>query len=189
MGLVPYLQPDDIPEKQRRIVNRPINLYRALANEPEGAQSFYDLAEWVRWSCRLDPRLREMLILHVGYLSRDPYEWSHHIVLGRQFGVSDDDVRALIDFAEGRSSSLSDLEKLVLSATEQLTVGAAVDDDIWRQLGEHFDYRGLTDIVMVAAFYSMVVRVLGGLRIDVEPEFQSALDEFPLPRAATAARQ
>jgi len=181
MALVPYRDPDSLPEEQRRIVRRPIHLYRALANEPEGTQSFYDFAEWVRWHCPLDARLREMLILYIGYLSRDPYEWSHHIVLGREFGVTDDDVSALIDHAERRESTLTDKEKLVLDATEQLTVDAYLDDMTWSALTTMFDDRELTDIVMVASFYCMVVRVLGGLRIDVEPEYQAALDRFPLP--------
>lgn len=181
MALVPYLDPDNVDEEYRRIVTRPINLYRALANEPEGTMAFYDFAQWVRWRCGLDPRLREMLILHIGYQARDPYEWSHHIVLGREFGVSDDDVTALIDNAEERPNTLTELEKLVIAATDQVVLNARVEDSTWASLGEHFDDRGRTDIVMVAAYYAMVVRVLGALRIDVEPDYQSALDQFPLP--------
>jgi hypothetical protein len=35
----------------------------------------------------------------------------------------------------------------------------------------------------VIAFYNAVVRVLGTLQIDVEPEYQTYLDRYPLPAA------
>ena len=39
----------------------------------------------------------------------------------------------------------------------------------------------LVDLIMTVAFYNGVVRVLGSLKIDVEPDYQTYLARHPLP--------
>jgi len=182
VALVPYLDVDQVPEEHRHLLERPINLFRALSNSPEGLARFHPLGEWIRWDCALDPRLRELLILQVGYLARDPYEWSHHVVISRLFGVSDEDIEGLVVFTAGEPTTLSDLDRIVLRAATELTLERRLSDGAVASLSEHFDDQGLTDIVLVASFYNMVVRVLGGLRIEVEPgtEYAEALERFPV---------
>ena len=38
------------------------------------------------------------------------------------------------------------------------------------------------DLTLAIAFYNAVVRLLGTLQIDVEPEYRRYLEEHPLPR-------
>src|SRR3546814_4174271 len=71
---------------------------------------------WIRFKAKLDPRLREMAILQVGWLARSDYEWSHHVKIGKDFGVSEDDVRAIIAETEGKDSGLPALDRAVLRA-------------------------------------------------------------------------
>jgi len=187
VAIVPFLGPDDVDAQYRHLLERPINLFTALINEPDGFAHFHRLAEWIRWDASLDPRLRELAILLVGYLTGDEYEWSHHLRLAEQFGVTSEDVRGLMDHAAGRASTLGETEVLVLTATAQLTETKAMDDDVVAQLTAKFSNAEVTQLVMIVAFYSMVVRVLGGLRIEVEPDYQRHLDEFPLRRTSAGA--
>ena len=71
------------------------------------------LAMYIRHHSKLDPRLRELAILQVGYLARSPYEYSHHVKLGREAGVTDDDIRAINEETAGRPSQLDALSKTV----------------------------------------------------------------------------
>jgi alkylhydroperoxidase family enzyme len=183
MALIPYLNADDLEERHRHLLDRPINLHRALANSPEGFSRFLEFAKWMRWDCQLDPRLRELLILQVGYLTGDEYEWSHHVILAQQFGVSETDIDALIDFCEGRPSTLSELELLVITAAMELTERRYLSETTSSALLHHFCPGTVADIVMIASFYNMVVRVLGGLQIDVEEDWAAPLTRFPLPAA------
>jgi hypothetical protein len=48
-------------------------------------------------------------------------------------------------------------------------------------LAADFDTERLVDLVITISFYNAVVRLLGSLAIDVEPEYQRYLEEFPLP--------
>jgi alkylhydroperoxidase family enzyme len=181
MARLPYLDKADLSPENRDLLSRDINLYRALAHSPNGLRSFSTLGKFIRHQSRLDPRLREMAILQVGYLARSRYEFSHHIKIGRDFGVSDDDIRAMIAETAGRRSALEPLAKAVLRAAREMTTGGAVSDATFAELRQGLDDERLTDLVITIAFYNGVVRLLATMQIDVEDEYLHYLDEFPLP--------
>ena len=181
MARVPYLSKSDLPAADQDLLAREITLHRALVNSPKGARAFLGLGKFIRHESRLDPRLRELAILQVGYLARSPYEYSHHIKIGREFGVTDADIRAMIDETDGRPTSLDAVTKLVLKAAREMTTDLAVSDATFAGLGQHLDHERLVDLVMTIAFYCGVVRLLASLQIDVEDEYRRYLAEFPLP--------
>src|SRR6266478_720981 len=182
MARLAYLDKADLAAENQDLLSRNINLYRALAHSPNGARSFSALGKFVRHQSRLDPRLRELAILQVGYLTRSPYEYSRHIKIGRDFGVSDDDVRGLADETAGRTTALDPLAKAVLRAAREMTTDMAVADDTFAALRQGLDNESLTDLVVTIAFYNGVVRLLATMQIDVEPDYLRYLDEFPLPK-------
>jgi alkylhydroperoxidase family enzyme len=179
---IPYLDKSDLAAENQDLLARNINLHRALAHSPNGARSFTGLGKFIRHQSRLDPRLREMAIIQVGYLTRSPYEYSHHIKIGRDFGVSDDDIRAIIAETAGRPTALEPLAKTVLRAAREMTLGMAASDETFVALRRELDTERLTDLVMTIAFYNGVVRLLATMQIDVEADYLPYLDEFPLPK-------
>jgi alkylhydroperoxidase family enzyme len=181
MARVPYLDRDDLAPEHRDLLNRNINLFRALLHSPGAARSFHRLGQYIRFGSKLDPRLREMAILQVGYLARSPYEYSHHLKIGRDFGVSDDDIRAIADETAGRATTLDPLSRNVLRAAREMTNDLAVSDATFAALSKELDTERLTDLVMTIGFYNAVVRILATMQIDVEDEYRPYLDEFPLP--------
>ena len=90
MARVPDMTVDQLAEADRDLLKRNIALHRALTNSPNAARAFSGLGQFIRYGSKLDPRLREMAILQVGWLARSPYEWSHHVKIGYDFGVTDD---------------------------------------------------------------------------------------------------
>lgn len=181
MARLPYIDADDLAENDRDLLSRPINLYRQLANSPDALRHFQPFGQWTRHRGPLNPRLREMAILQVGYLARAPYEWSHHIRIGRDFGVSEDDVRAVIAETDGGASGLPDLDRAVLRAARQMTTDMRIDDDTFALLQGAMGKDELVQLILTIAHYNGVVRILATLEIDIEPEYQEWLDAFPLP--------
>ena len=182
MARVPYLQQADLPPEYRELLARPIALNRAMANNPEASKAMSVLAMHIRHKSKLDPRLRELAILQVGYLSKQPYEWSHHVKLGREFGVSDDDIRAIGEETAGRPTRLDELSKTVLRTAREMTTDLAMSDRTFAALEKALGREQIIDLTLAIAFYNAVVRLLGTLQIDVEPEYQQYLEEHPLPR-------
>jgi alkylhydroperoxidase family enzyme len=179
MARVPYLDPSDLPAEHRDLLARNINLFRAMVHSPNGARAFHRLGEFIRHESRLDPRLRELAILQVGYLTRSEYEYTHHIKIGRDFGVTDDDIRALAAESAGRPSTLEPLARTVLRAAREMTQGFAMADGTFAALAQALDHERLTDLVITIAFYNAVVRFLATMQIDNEPEYRKLLAEFP----------
>jgi alkylhydroperoxidase family enzyme len=181
MARIPYLGKSDLAPADQELLARDINLQRALVNSPNAARAFGRLGGFIRNESKLDPRLREMAILQVGYLARSRYEYSHHVKIGFDFGVSAEDVRAIADETAGRSTSLEPLTKSVLAAAREIYAGPAASAATFAALQAGLDNECLTDLVITIGFYCGVVRVLETLEIDVEPEYLHYLDEFPLP--------
>jgi alkylhydroperoxidase family enzyme len=181
MARIPYREPDDLAPGDRDLLQRPIALFKALVNSPNGLRAFSTLGGFIRHKSRLDPRLRELAILQVGWLARAPYEWSHHVKLGREFGVSDADIRALVEETEGRPTTLDEPARLVLRAAREMTRDGEASEATFAALARHLDTERLVDLVITISFYNAVVRVLATLRIDVEEEYLAYLREFPLP--------
>ena len=182
MARVPYLEKSDLPPEHQDILARPIALNRAMANSPNAAKAMTGLAMYIRHGSKLDPRLRELAILQVGYLARSPYEYSHHVKLGREAGVTDADIRAIGDETAGRPSKLDALSKAVLRAAREMTDGLAMSDASLAALEKALGREHVIDLTLAIAFYNAVVRLLGTLQIDVEPEYQRYLEEHLLPR-------
>ena len=169
MARVPYLQQSDLPPEHQDILARPIALNRAMANSPNAAKAMTGLAMYIRHHSKLDPRLRELAILQVGYLARSPYEYSHHVKLGREAGVTDDDIRAINEETAGRPSKLDPLSKAVLRAAREMTSGIAMSDETFATtLEKRFGPRASPRPDLAISFYNAVVRLLGSLQIDVE---------------------
>lgn len=181
MSRVPYLAKSDLKPEDRSLLTREINLNRALVNSPEGARAFGTLGGFIRNKSRLDGRLRELAILQVGYLTRSEYEYSHHIKIGRDFGVGDDDIRAIASESAGEVSMLEPLACAVLLAAREMVTSLAISASTFSELEAGLDSECLTDLVITIAFYCGVVRLLESLQIDVEDEYLHYLEEFPLP--------
>ena len=180
MARVPYLTQDDLEPDDRVLLDRPANIFRALVNSPKGARAFARHGSYLLDRSTLDPRLRELAILQVGYVTKSAYEYTHHVELGRQNGLSDDDIRAVAAETEGRETALGALERAVLSAARRLTADLSLDNATFATLEAELERPALIDLFLTIAFYNGVVRVLAALEVDVEDAYLPYLDEFPL---------
>lgn len=181
MARLPYIEKSALAPEHQELMKREIALYKQLIHSPGALRAFQGLGSYIRFGSPLDGRLRELAILQVGYLARSPYEWSHHIKIAYDFGVSDEDIRALIDVTEGKPARLDTLTALVLRGAREITAAGQMAADTFAELQAHLPNEQLVDLIVSIAFYNAVVRVLASLEIDVEPEYQVYLERWPLP--------
>jgi alkylhydroperoxidase family enzyme len=183
MARLPYLDRSDLLPEHQDLLARNLNLYRALAHSPRAARALNTLARYIRDGSRLDPRLRELAILQVAYLTRSDWGFSHHVRIGREVEIPDDEIRAIADETAGRPTKFEPLAKAVLRAAREMTTGLSASDETFAVLREELDNERLTDLMVTIAFYNALVRLLATMRVDVEEDYLPYLDEFPLPKS------
>ena len=182
MARLPYLDKADLLPEHQDLLARNLNLYRVLAHSPRAARSLNTLARYVRDGSRLDPRLRELAILQVSYLTGSAWGFSHHVRIGREAGVSDEEIRAIINESSDCPTPFEPLARAVLRAAREMTVDLAISDETFAALRRNLDDERLTDLVVAIAFYNGLVRLLATMKVDVEEDYLPYLDEFPLPK-------
>lgn len=174
---VPYRRAEDLAEADRDLLARPINLFRALAHNPDGLRAFHGVGEWIRYGGQLDARLRELAILRVGYVTRCAYEFSHHVRVGRDFGLTDEDIELV---RRPAGAEADDGAAVVIQAATEITEDLGLADETWQRLAGLLGDAVAVELVLVVAHYCAVVRVLNSLKVDVEPDYEGYLREFPL---------
>ena len=122
----------------------------------------------VRWKTTLDGRLREIVIIRVGHLTRAQYVLRQHVpALALADGVSLEECAALADWRA--SQHFSERERAALAYADAMTRDIAVGDDIFGEVARHFDTRAIVELTVLIGSYNMNARVLEALQLDLEP--------------------
>ena len=181
MARLPYLEADQVAPEYRDMLKRNTNLHKLLVNSPDMARAFSGLGGYIRHKSKLDPRLRELAILQVGWLERSEYEFTHHVKIGKEFGVTDEDIQGLFLETEGKPSKLDPLTKTVLKGAREMVRDIGMSDATFAEIKQHLSNEHMTDLVLIIAYYCAVVRVLATMKIDNEPYYKEVLQQYPIP--------
>jgi alkylhydroperoxidase family enzyme len=181
MARLPYLEADQVAPEYRDMLKRNTNLHKLLVNSPDMARAFNGVGNFIRFKSKLDPRLRELAILQVGWLEKSEYEFTHHVKIGKEFGVTDDDIKAMMAETEGKPSNLEPLAKAILRGAREMVRELAMSDATFAEIKQQLSNEHMTDLVLTIAFYCAVVRVLATMKMDNEPYYKEVLQQYPIP--------
>src|SRR5438874_3122728 len=106
MARVPLIVEQDHPELAEVVAKystgrrgKLINIYRMLLNSPPLAESWFNHSNAVRWKTTLTGRLREIVIIRIGHLTKTQYVLRQHVPsLALADGLSAQECDALIDW-------------------------------------------------------------------------------------------
>jgi alkylhydroperoxidase family enzyme len=181
MARLPYLEADQIAPEYRDMLARNTNLHKLLVNSPDMARAFSGVGGYIRHKSKLNPRLRELAILQVGWLEKSEYEFTHHVKIGKEFGVTDEDIAALIIETEGIQSRLEPLARAILKGAREMARELEMSMTTFAEIKRHLSNEEMVDLVLTIAFYCAVVRVLATMKIDNEPAYKEVLQQYPIP--------
>ena len=159
--------PAAVEARLAELGGRPVNLYRALANQPEMLAAWVEFAWALRQKPKTGRRLRELMIVHGAALMGCDYELEHHRVMARRSGVSGEELAALARWRE--TTYFSAPERAGLSLMEAMVEGS-VPDAVNSELARHFDPGERVELTLTAGLYCMVPRVLDALRVPLETD-------------------
>src|ERR1700753_268658 len=181
MARLPYLEPDQVALEYRDMLKRNNNLHKLLDNSPDMARAFSGMGGYIRFKSKLDPRLRELAILQVGWMEKSEYEFTPHVEIGHEFGVTDADIEAMMAETEANPSTLEPLAKAILKGAREMVRGLAMSDATFAEIKKELSDEQMTDLVVTIAFYCAVVRVLATMKMDNEPYYKEVLQQYPIP--------
>jgi alkylhydroperoxidase family enzyme len=156
----------DIFERMRKQGGRPPNLYRALGNAPAMLEAWIGLAWPLRHDARTPRGLREIVIMRVAGITGAHYEEHHHRRMALEAGVTEAQLAALARWPD--SKLFSGPERAALAMADGVTAGGVLGDAVHADLKRHFDDGAIVELVLTAAFYNCVSRVLLGLEVPLE---------------------
>ncbi|OBG25058.1 carboxymuconolactone decarboxylase family protein [Mycobacterium sp. 852002-51057_SCH5723018] len=145
-----------------------LSIFQVLLNHPPLARAINDLLATMLWHGSLDPRLRELVIMRIGWVTACDYEWTQHWRVASRLGVSDDDLVAVRDWRG--HEGFGPVERAVLAATDDVLRDGAVSAESWaaceREL--HGDTMVLIELVAAIGAWRMVASILQSLGVPLE---------------------
>lgn len=173
---VPPLAVAELTEEQRKIAEGQIaddgtmmNLYGTIINHPKLYGPRYTFGSYLLRDSTLSADVRELVVLRTGYLIRAKYEWSHHVPMAKEAGLTDEEIARI---AVGpNASGWSEKYKAVLMAVDQLRTEAFISDDVWQTLEKYFDAKQLVDIIFTSGGYTMLGVAINSFGVQVEPGY------------------
>lgn len=169
MSRIPYPDPDTLSEQKRAILSGKgpvLNLTRMIMHAKDTAWAAYrNFAIAARDESPLEPALRELVILRVGYLSRSDYEVYHHIPPAIAAGVSPEKREAM---KSGDLTCLDARERAVIEFTSQTVENVGPDNATLQAVLAHFSHEELFGIVILITGYMTTARILAVGGVETE---------------------
>src|SRR5271166_4983108 len=145
-----------------------LSIFQMLLNHPRLARTFNDFLATMLWHGALDPRLRELVIMRIGWLTACDYEWTQHWRVASGLGVSADDLLGVRDWQ--RHDGFGPTERAVLAATDDVVRDGAVSAESWTACARelHGDTTLLIELVTAIGAWRMIASILHSLQVPLE---------------------
>jgi 4-carboxymuconolactone decarboxylase len=141
------------------------NLLATLVRHPKLTRAFLRFNNHLLFSSTLPPRLRELAVLRVAHRHSCEYEWRHHVDMGREVGLTDEDIAGI-----QRGEATGELDGAVLNAVDELGDKSTVSDATWAALSEHLDERQRMDLVFTIGCYGALAMAINTFGVEPDQE-------------------
>ena len=143
------------------------NLLCTQLLHPALAKAFLTFNAHHFYASTLEARVREILILRIGWLTRAEYEVLAHLGLGKKAGLSDEELARIQRGPD--APGWAPLDADLLRAVDELHKDARIGDATYKRLSAHFDAKQLLDLVHIVGCYGILAMVLNTFRVPFEP--------------------
>jgi alkylhydroperoxidase family enzyme len=144
----------------------PLNIFGVLGNHPDMLKRWLVFATHVLSKNTLTARDRELLILRTGWNCRSRYEWGQHVEIALRCDITAAEIKAVKKGA--LVSTWSPIDKLLLTAADELHNEYAISDATWRNLGKHYSNEQILDLIATVGNYHLVAMFLNSTKVPID---------------------
>lgn len=146
-----------------------MNVFRALLRHPELAGAVAGLLQLLLRGRYLDARLRELVILRIGWVTGSVYEWTQHWRVARLMDLPEADLLGVRDWRSCKDYGPA--ERAVLAATDETLEGGRISDETWARCREHLGgHEALLELVVAIGNWRLFSSLLRSLEIPLEED-------------------
>jgi alkylhydroperoxidase family enzyme len=164
----------DIDEAKRRAAARGIpetmaelSVFRIALHQPGVAAGLSNMLHELLWKGVLDARLRELIIMRIGWSTGSVYEWTQHWRVARLLEVPERDLLAVRDWRT--AEHFGDAERAVLAATDDTLQYGTITDESWGACRAALDDDAvLVELVVAIGNWRMFSALLRSLDVPLE---------------------
>ena len=109
--------------------------FRTVANNPGVARVAFSQLMQLLENNKFDTRLRELMIMRIGWVTGSAYEWTQHWRVATTAGISPEDILAVRDWR--KSERLTPADRAILAATDECLAGKSISDTAWAEVARH----------------------------------------------------
>lgn len=109
--------------------------FRTVANNPGVARVAFGQLMQLLENNKLDIRLRELMIMRIGWVTGSAYEWTNHWRVATTAGLPPEDILAVRDWQN--SGRLGPADRAILAATDESLAGKSISDATWAEVAKH----------------------------------------------------
>lgn len=144
------------------------NIFRTLAHHEKLAKRWLVFANHILAKSTLSPREREIAILRAGWLAGSVYEWGQHKVIGKDAGLSDEEIEAIKTGAE--DPVWNEHESYILKAADELHTDVHISDETWAGLTRTYGTQQMLDLIFTCGQYRMLAGALNSCGVQLDDD-------------------
>jgi len=144
-----------------------LNIFRTLLHQPDVAKCVNDLLVTLLLRGGLDARLRELVIMRLGWATASDYEWNQHWRVAREMGISSEDLLAVRDWRD--SDRFDPADRAVLAATDETLAHGAISSETFAACERHVGGPAvLVELVAAVGTWQMISTIARSLAVPLE---------------------
>jgi 4-carboxymuconolactone decarboxylase len=138
-----------------------------MLNHPALAKAFLIFNYHVSSASTISARVREILILRIGWLRQAEYEFLQHMIIGRRAGLTDADIECITRGPDA-SGWKDPVDADLVRAVDELHTQACIQKATWDRLGAVFNPQQIMDMIFAVGCYDVLAMVFKSYCVEIE---------------------
>lgn len=149
-------------------LDKPLNIHGLMAHHSSLMQAWMPFRNHIVANSSLEPRQRELLILRTAVNCSAAYEWSHHVVRGKEAGLSVDEIQRVKQNPE--TAYWPDDDRALLLSADDCFHHSMVSEETYVQLKEYFTIEQQLDALATVGMYITLATMIKTFRVPLEAD-------------------